>query len=491
MVTSNGKFGKRPIIIISSLIMMIGLIMLPTPEGLSVAGHRTLAIMAFVVIMWITEAIPAGVSAITLIAMFIFFLGFAPAQGVSGAPLGTVKAIPLALSGFTSSGWTFVATGMFMATAITSTGFEKRLAYLILRMVGTRIKEIIAGFMLVTYLLTFIIPSVTARAAALVPIALGLNTAFGLPLNSNINKALLLCAGMLPSCTGAGILSGSALNPVIVTMLVNVGQPNLGWLDWFIYMFPYTAVIGIIFYFLVTRMHKFEFDELPGGKEYLNKYIADLGPISSREKKIIIIMALTILLWGTDKIHGIDAASVSVLTVLAMICPYIGVSTWNELSKKVDWTSILLFGAGLSMATLVTNTGAASWLAKMTLVQFGVGTLPVPLMSLIIFLFVFIFRFGFASITSCFTTIIPAILGFLTALQNPSIPITGVVLAVVLLGGATNILPVNSSSGIVAYSTGAFETKDMVKIGIPVTIAVFVLIMVFMFTYWPLVGLWK
>jgi anion transporter len=469
---------------------MFGLIMLPTPEGLSVAGHRALAIMAFAVIMWITEAVSAGVSAIALIALFIIFLGFAPAKGVSGALLGTAKAIPMALSGFTSSGWAFVATGLFMATAITSTGLEKRLAYLILRMAGTRVKEIIAGFIVVAYLLTFIIPSVTARAAALVPIALGLNAAFGLPLTSNISKALLLCAGMLPACTGHSILSGSAVNPVIVTMLVNAGQPAIGWLDWFIYMFPFTVAVGIVFYFLVTRLYKFEFDELPGGQEYLNQCIADLGAVSPREKRVGAIMALTILLWITDRIHGIDATSISVLAVLAMVCPYVGVATWNELSKKVDWTSILLFGAGLSMATLVANTGAAAWLAKVTLVQFGVGKLPVLFMALVIFLFVFIFRFGFASTTSCYTTVIPAVLGFFDALQNPGIPVTGIVLAVVLLGGATNILPVNSAPGMIAYSTKAFETKDMVKIGVPVTIAVLVFIMVFMFTYWPLVGLW-
>jgi anion transporter len=490
MAPGKKPFDKKPIIIIVSLLIMAAIVMAPTPSGLSVAGQRMLGIMAFTVLMWITEAVPYGVSAISLISMTIILLGFAPAQGTSGPVLGTGRAIPLAMSGFVSGGWVFVAAGLFIAAAITSTGLEKRIAYLIIRMVGTKTKSIIAGIIITAFVLTFLIPSVIARAATLVPIVLGLTASFGLPANSKIGKAMLLLAGILPSVTGVGVLTGAAPNPVIVTFLTNAGHPRISYMEWLYYAFPYTVLLGVGLYFLMARMYKFEYDELPGGREYLNKCLNDLGPMSAREKKVSIIMTLTILLWATDRVHHIEASAISVLSVLMLILPYIGVSTWNELYKKVDWTSILLFGAGISMAEIFTKTGADKWLSKAIFVDSGVGKLPVTWLALAIFALVFLVRFGFTSITSCLTAITPAILGFLAVLNNASIPITGIVMGVCLVAQCTAVLPVTSAPAMIAYGAGGFTAKDMIRLSIPLTIIMFGLILLFMFTYWPMIGLW-
>jgi anion transporter len=481
---------KKPILILAGLILMTAIVMAPTPAGLSVAGQRMLGVMAFTVLMWISEAIPYGVSAIALIGLTIVFLGFAPAHGVSGPLLGTAKAIPLAMSGFVSSGWVFVAAGLFIAAAITSTGLEKRLAYLIIRTVGTKINSIIAGVILTAFVLTFLIPSVIARAATLVPIVLGLNASFGLPPTSKIGKALLLLAGILPSVTGVGVLTGAAPNPVVVTFLTNAGYPAISWIEWLYYAFPYTLLLGVGLYFLITRMYRFEFAELPGGREYLNQCLHELGPMSRGEKRVAVIMTVTILLWATDKIHHIDASAVSVFAVLMLIMPYLGVSTWNELYKRVDWTSILLFGAGISMAEIFTNTGAARWLSQALFVSSGVGRLPTTALALAIFALVFLVRFCFTSITSCLTAITPAILGFLTALGNASVPVTGMVMGVCLIAQCTAVIPVTSAPAMIAYGAGGFTARDMIRLSIPLTLVMFALILLFMFTYWPWIGLW-
>jgi anion transporter len=301
---------------------------------------------------------------------------------------------------------------------------------------------------------------------------------------------MLLLAGILPSVTGVGVLTGAAPNPVIVTFLTNAGHPRISYMEWLYYAFPYTVLLGVGLYFLMARMYKFEYDELPGGRAYLNKCLNDLGPMSAREKKVSIIMTLTILLWATDRVHHIEASAISVLSVLMLILPYIGVSTWNELYKKVDWTSILLFGAGISMAEIFTKTGADKWLSKAIFVDSGVGKLPVTWLALAIFALVFLVRFGFTSITSCLTAITPAILGFLAVLNNASIPITGIVMGVCLVAQCTAVLPVTSTPAMIAYGAGGFTAKDMIRLSIPLTVIMFGLILLFMFTYWPMIGLW-
>jgi len=66
---------------------------------------------------------------------------------------------------------------------------------------------------------------VIARAATLVPIVIGPVEAFGRPLRSQVGKAMLLLAGILPSVTGVGVLTGAAPNPVLVNFLTAAGEP--------------------------------------------------------------------------------------------------------------------------------------------------------------------------------------------------------------------------------------------------------------------------
>jgi solute carrier family 13 (sodium-dependent dicarboxylate transporter), member 2/3/5 len=483
--------SKKSLIVLVGLAIMISIAMAPAPAGLSLAGQRVIAVMAFVVLMWITEAIPYGVSAIALVFLLIIALGFSPPATGAGQILGTAKAIPLALSGFSNGGWLFVAAGLAMAAAITSTGLEKRVAYLILKLVGVKTHAIMLGIILTAFALTFFIPSVIARAATLVPIVIGLTEAFGLPRNSQIGKAMLLLAGILPSVTGVGILTGAAPNPVIVNFLAGAGQVRVSYADWLVYLLPFTIVFSGGLYVLVIRLFRFEFTELPGGGDYIAARLAELGPMSTPEKRASVIMVLTILLWATDKIHHVEASAISVLCVLLLVLPGVGVSTCNDLYKRIDWNSILLFGAGISMAEMLTKTGGAAWLSKVAFVESGMGHLSVTALAIMIFVVVFFVRFCFTSITSCLTAITPAIIGFLVSLDNPAVPIAGIVLGVALIAQCIAIIPVTSAPAMIAYGAGGFKTRDMIRLGLPLTVIMYGLIVLFMFSYWPLVGLWK
>lgn len=119
--------------------------------------------------------------------------------------------------------------------------------------------------------------------------------------------------------------------------------------------------------------------------------------------------------------------------------PKLGVTTCNELHKRIDWLSILLFGAGISMAEMFTKTGGAAWLAKVTFAESGMGRLSVTMLAISVFVIVVFVRFCFTSITSCLTTITPAIIGFLVALNNPDIPIVGIVLGVTLIAQCSRL----------------------------------------------------
>jgi len=166
--------GSRKMIWLIAAILCMFFVFFSGPfTGLSVDGQRVLGILAFAVIVWISEAISYPLSAVAIFTFLTVGLGFAPA-GPGGARLGTGKALTIALGGLTNGGWVLVVTGLFIAAIMLETGLEKRMALTILKIVGTKTKNLMAGMIVAMSVFGFFIPSVTARSATLCPIALGL-----------------------------------------------------------------------------------------------------------------------------------------------------------------------------------------------------------------------------------------------------------------------------------------------------------------------------
>ncbi len=75
--------------VLAAVAALVVILLLPTPANLPVAGHRMLAILAFAVIIWMTEAIDYAVSAIVIAALMAFLLGLAPSVTNPNVLLGT------------------------------------------------------------------------------------------------------------------------------------------------------------------------------------------------------------------------------------------------------------------------------------------------------------------------------------------------------------------------------------------------------------------
>lgn len=486
---AQNKPAAKLIWIIIGLAIMLGIILLPPFQGLSTAGQCVLAVLAFAVVMWVTEAVSYPFSAVCITIFLILFLGFSPETGTSGVLLGTSKAIPLALSGFINSGWVLVAAGLFMAACILHTGLEKRIALNILKLVGTKTYNVFAGMIIVMLLLTFFIPSITARSATVTPIAMGLIAAFNVDKKSVFARQLLVCVAISSSISGIGVLSGGAPNAIASAFIAKTLNHPISWGEWFLYSEPFCIILSIVFYFLITRLNKFEFDEVPGGRETVDKALRELGPMTANEKKILSILVVTIILWATESFHKVDANTVAVLSVTLMLAPYIGVAGWKDVVGRVDWGTILLFGAGIALGEMLLKSGAAIWLAQASLGSLGIGSLTPVMMMVVITLAILVIRFAFASITSATAALVPTVLGFLVSLNNPNLPMWGMTLIATYGVYFAFILPVNSPQAMIPYATNTFETKDMAKVGIPMTIIGVGMFFLFLFTYWHWVGM--
>ena len=119
-----------------------------------------------------TEALDYAVSAVVIGALMVFLLAFVPDVAKPlGPDMGTGAALGLALSGFSNSAVALVAAACFIAAAMTATGLNRRMALVVLSKVDASTHHIVMGAIAVGFLLSFIVPSTTARVACLAPTA--------------------------------------------------------------------------------------------------------------------------------------------------------------------------------------------------------------------------------------------------------------------------------------------------------------------------------
>ena len=154
--------------LIAAVAALLLILWLPAAPRLPAPGQVMLAILAFAVIVWMTEALDYAVSAVVIGALMIFLLAAAPDAAKPAGAMGTGAALGLALSGFSNSAVALVAAACFIAAAMTATGLDRRIALLLLSKVDARTNHIVIGAMVTGFLLSFIVPSTTARVACLV-----------------------------------------------------------------------------------------------------------------------------------------------------------------------------------------------------------------------------------------------------------------------------------------------------------------------------------
>ncbi|MEO7245327.1 MAG: anion permease, partial [Rubrivivax sp.] len=132
--------------LIAAVAALLLILWLPAAPRLPAAGQVMLAILAFAVIVWMTEALDYAVSAVVIGALMIFLLAFVPdAARPAGPGMGSMAALGLALSGFSNSAVALVAAACFIAAAMTATGLDRRIALVVLSKVDARTSHIVIG----------------------------------------------------------------------------------------------------------------------------------------------------------------------------------------------------------------------------------------------------------------------------------------------------------------------------------------------------------
>lgn len=485
--TTNGLISNWGLLL--GIAAMVAVLLIPAPTGLPVGGQRMLAILAFAVIVWMTEALDYAVSAVVIAALMAFLIGFSPNPANPAAYLGTGAALTLAFSGFSNTALVLVASALFLAAAMTATGLDKRIALSILSRVGTKTRNVVIGTILVGFVIAFLVPSTTARVSCLVPITLGIIAAFGVNRKGAFAGMLMITTVQTASIWNVGIKTAAAQNMVAIGFIEKTLHTTITWLDWLIAAAPFGVLMSIVLYFVMTRMMPPEVAEVPGGREAIKKSLQALGPMKASEKKLLLISLTLLAFWATEGIlHKFDTSTTTITAVALMFLPGIGIMTWKEAQPKIPWGTIILFGIGISLGTALLQTKGATWLADIVVMQFGLKQATALFVLAVMSLFLIVIHLGFASATALASAMIPIIIAVLQSVSTGGINVVGMTMLLQFVVSFGFILVVNAPQNMVAYGTETFEARDFVRTGLVLTAAAFALVMLLGATYWRWLG---
>lgn len=477
-----------PVAVLVALAVAALIMLLPQPQGLSVAGQRTLAILLFAVIVWLTEALDYAVSAVLIVALLALALGSAPAAP-GAAAMGTAKGLGIALTGFANSALALVAAALFLSVAMTATGLDRRIALQTLRKVGTSARGVMLGAVVVTVILSLMVPSATARVACVVPIMTGVIAAFGMERRSRFAAALMIVVAQATSIWNMGIMTSAAQNMLTLGFMHKTLGQAPSWGQWLLAGAPYALAMSVLLLVLVRRLMPPEKEQIEGGREAVQRELAALGPMRGAEWRVLAVVAALIVLWVSEKqLHAIDTTTVTICGLALLLLPRIGVMSWPQVQKAVPWGTILVFGVGISLGTALLDTKAATWLADwvvqaLRLEQLGPFGIFAALSA-----FLIVIHVGFASATSLTSALIPILIAVLQRLGG-DLNVGGMTMLLGFVVSFGFILPINAPQNMVCLGTETFTSRDFTRVGLWLTALGYALLLVFALTWWRFLGL--
>ena len=196
-----------------SLLIFALIFTMPTPVKLTLQGKASLAVFGMVFVLWVTQAIPTYASALLAIVMLAFTGGWTQKEAL--AVFGQ-DVIWLMLAAFV------ITSGM------EKSGFAKRLALFIVSKFGTTARRALLALGIVNLLLSFIVPSTTARAAMLLPICMMVLQVYkAIPGESNFGKQLMIQEIHFNNITTSGILTATAGQIMAVGYITDMTGENV------------------------------------------------------------------------------------------------------------------------------------------------------------------------------------------------------------------------------------------------------------------------
>jgi sodium-dependent dicarboxylate transporter 2/3/5 len=416
---------------------------------ISADAHVVMSITVFIGIMWLTEALPLHVTALMVPVLLI---------------IAGVREAKEAFSPFFAPTIALFFGGFMLARAMQKHGLDKQIAAQFVGKFGRDPSKFLLGIMLITAFLSFWISN-TASTAIMLPIVIFAITKSKLGKGST-TKALILGVAFAATIGGIGTIVGTPPNGIAVANLAEHGI-EISFLEWMYYAMPFAIVFLPIAWFILINVYK-------PGKEKM-QLPKKSGKVTGEQKSVLGIGALTMGLWVTSFIHGMPDAVVALIAVFLLYL--FRLLETNDLSR-IAWGALLLFGGGLALGAAIDGSGLSLYLSDIFAGLVGGQGYFIVLVSVIAFAVLMTLT---ASNTATAALLVPVMIPLAAIL---GVEVKELVIIAAIGTSIDFLVPIGTPPSTIAYSSGYISVKDMVKAGIPITIAGTILLAVLAWLYW-------
>ncbi|MFC2442873.1 MAG: DASS family sodium-coupled anion symporter, partial [Capnocytophaga ochracea] len=433
------NYIKRSVIIAIALavgFLLYGLLPYEEPT------NKGLALLAFVAILWLTEAIHITVTAL-LVPVLAILLG--------------LESTKSALQAFANPTIFLFFGGFAIATALSVQKLDKYIAHKVIAIARGNFLLAVFFLFLATALLSMGISN-TATAAMIIPLAMGLLKNIDYESNKGTYAFVILGVAYSASIGGMGTLVGSPPNAIVASQL------NITFSEWLRYGMP--TVLGLMPLMIGTLYVVFR----PKLNIKITSTEGVVDKLNGKQYLTILIFLITALCWifsdlinetftsfiGIEKIKDFDAV---VAMIAAVFVCFFGVAEWKQIQENTDWGVLMLFGGGLSLSVILTQSGASK--ALVDSVQFLIADSNYFVIGLMVATFI-IFLTEFTSNTASAALLVPI---FISVAENLGVNPLGLSLIIGIGASCAFMLPVATPPNAIAYGTGKVSQRDMIKAG--------------------------
>jgi len=440
-----------------------------------------IAMVAFVVVCFVTEAIPLpGVA--FCIGLILVFGGVVSRRNVASL--------------FWSDACWFIMGSLMFAAAFVKTGVDKRICLLLFKRLARPSVGVVTGILILVIAPAASFISDHALAAMFLPIAIVLysNSIGGrIPVDPELGKMLMICICMACNIGGFGSPSGGARNVIMMTYLEDMFGMSMGYGEWILFGMPFVLIMMPILWLLIRWRFKPKVRDMGPALETLKKDIARMGGWNRKQVIAVVIFVVMLFGWITDKslirsLLGFEVGIGVIAVAGAVAYLLLGVVNWRDYQEKVDWGVVWLYAGAIIFGHVLANTGAAYWMARSVvsgLAEIGLaggGTL-VAVGSAVTAGMTNLMADGPAA-----AAVGPVTLNMAAVTAPGTTLIPFMALATACSSSFAYLLVIGTPPNAIVYASGYVSARDYLRVGIPCFAIAFGVLMLLSRFYWPLLG---
>jgi sodium-dependent dicarboxylate transporter 2/3/5 len=421
-----------------------------------------LGLLAFIVVLWVTEVLPLWITALIVPVVLV----------VTGT--GSAKA---SLAPFFHPIIALFFGGFLIAEAMRRVRLDHLAAVSLVTWGGRSPIRLFGAIMGVSAFLSMWMSN-TASTAVLLPIVLAVTA----PLNSRaFTKMAVLGLAFAATIGGVGSAVGTPANPLAIQFLNDYAGRRIAFADWFAFGLPMVVLfVPVMGAYLWWRMGVHIDPGLFGRVRWaaLREYARVRRP--TREQwTVLAVFAAVMAVWLTQTWHGLSTGIVAVAGAVAL--GVLGKLKTEDLNR-ISWEALVTFGGGITLGVFMVQSGTSDWLA--TRLE-GLSVLP-PFVAVAGVAILALALTAVASNTATAAMLVPLAIPLATVLRVDPVLL---VIVVAIASSVDFALVIGTPPTMIAYSTRLFTAREIFRLGIVLDGIGIVILVTAVIGLWRLFGI--